>query len=58
MEQGHQKILADAAALGDRTGMFSDPHTGVALAVSIKLLKAGKKLTNPIRWSPSRPRTD
>jgi len=34
--------LADAAALGDRTGMFNCPHTGVALAVLIKLLKAGK----------------
>ncbi len=27
---------------GDRTGMFNCPHTGVALAVLIKLLKAGK----------------
>jgi len=28
--------------LADRTGMFTCPHTGVALAVLIKLLKAGK----------------
>jgi len=34
--------LADAAALGDKTGMFNCPHTGVALAALIKLLKAGK----------------
>jgi threonine synthase len=34
--------LANAAALGDRTGMFNCPHTGVALAVLLKLLKAGK----------------
>jgi len=34
--------LADAAALGDTTGMFNCPHTGVALAAMIKLIKAGK----------------
>ena len=34
--------LADAAALGDMTGMFNCPHTGVALAAMIKLIKAGK----------------
>jgi threonine synthase len=34
--------LADAAALGDTTGMFNCPHTGVALAALIKLIKAGK----------------
>jgi threonine synthase len=33
--------LADAAALGDTTGMFNCPHTGVALAALIKLVKAG-----------------
>ena len=42
VEQATEAELADAAALGDRTGMFADPHTGVALAVLIKLLKAGK----------------
>ena len=42
VEQATEAELADAAALGDRTGMFNDPHTGVALAVLIKLLKAGK----------------
>ncbi len=42
VEQATEEELVDAAALGDRTGMFNDPHTGVALAVLIKLLKAGK----------------
>ncbi len=37
-----EKELADAAALGDRTGMFNCPHTGVALAALLKLLNAGK----------------
>src|SRR5206468_1692976 len=42
VEQASEEELAHAAALGDRTGMFNCPHTGVALAVMIKLLKAGK----------------
>ncbi len=37
-----EQELADAAALADTTGMFTDPHTGVALAALIKLLKSGK----------------
>ncbi len=37
-----EQELADAAALGDTTGMFNCPHTGVALASLLKLLKAGK----------------
>ena len=37
-----EQELADAAALADTTGMFSDPHTGVALAALLKLLKSGK----------------
>jgi threonine synthase len=37
-----EQELADAAALGDTTGMFNCPHTGVALAVLLKLLKSGK----------------
>src|SRR6476659_4694879 len=41
VEQATEEELADAAALGDRTGMFNCPHTGVALAVLVKLLKAG-----------------
>ncbi len=42
VEQATEQELADAAALGDNTGMFNCPHTGVALAVMLKLLKAGK----------------
>ena len=42
VEQASEEELADAAALGDRTGMFNCPHTGVALAALLKLLKAGK----------------
>ena len=37
-----EQELADAVALGDTTGMFNCPHTGVALAGMIKLIKAGK----------------
>jgi threonine synthase len=37
-----EQELADAAALGDTTGMFNCPHTGVALAAMMKLLKAGR----------------
>jgi threonine synthase len=37
-----EQELSDAAALGDTTGMFNDPHTGVALAALIKLVKSGK----------------
>jgi threonine synthase len=42
VEQATEEELADASALGDKTGMFNCPHTGVALAALIKLLKAGK----------------
>ncbi len=42
VEQATEEELADAAAMGDRTGMFNCPHTGVALAVLIKLLRTGK----------------
>jgi threonine synthase len=42
VEQATEQELADAAALGDTFGMFNCPHTGVALAALIKLLKAGK----------------
>ncbi len=42
VEQAGEDELADAAALADRTGLFCCPHTGVALAVLIKLLDSGK----------------
>jgi threonine synthase len=37
VEQASESALAEAAARADRTGMFNCPHTGVALAVLIKL---------------------
>jgi len=42
VEQATEPELADAVARADRTGMFNCPHTGVALAVLIKLLKRGE----------------
>lgn len=41
VEQASEQELADAAALGDRYGLFNCPHTGVALAVLIKLVRRG-----------------
>ncbi len=38
VEQAGEDEIADAAAIADSTGMYSCPHTGVALAVLIKLL--------------------
>jgi threonine synthase len=38
VEQATEDELADAAARADLTGMFNDPHTGVALAVLEKLV--------------------
>jgi threonine synthase len=42
VEQATEVELADAAARADRTGMFNCPHTGVALAVLIKLRERGQ----------------
>ncbi|HHT9106375.1 MAG TPA: threonine synthase [Candidatus Wujingus californicus] len=39
VEQATEDELANASAQADKTGLFSCPHTGVALAVLIKLLK-------------------
>lgn len=39
VEQASEEELANAAALADRTGMYSCPHTGVALAVLLKLVE-------------------
>lgn len=41
VEQATEEELADAAAVADRTGMFTCPHTGVALAALVKLRAAG-----------------
>jgi threonine synthase len=42
VEQASEEELANAAALADSTGLFCCPHTGVALAVLIKLLDKQK----------------
>jgi threonine synthase len=42
VEQASEEELVDAAAQADRTGMFNCPHTGVALAVLLKLLARGE----------------
>jgi threonine synthase len=42
VEQATEAELADAAARADRTGMFTCPHTGVALAVLVKLRERGQ----------------
>ncbi|MBI2487765.1 MAG: threonine synthase [Deltaproteobacteria bacterium] len=39
VEQASEEELANAAALVDRTGTFNCPHTGVAVAVFLKLLE-------------------
>jgi threonine synthase len=41
VEQASEDELADASAHADLTGMFTCPHTGVALAVLTKLIKKG-----------------
>jgi threonine synthase len=45
VEQASEAELKEAAARGDRTGMFNCPHTGVALAALEKLIS--KKLVGP-----------
>jgi threonine synthase len=41
VDQASEDELAEAAARADLTGMFNDPHTGVALAVLEKLVRNG-----------------
>jgi threonine synthase len=42
VEQASEGELANAAARGDLAGLFTDPHTGVALAVLEKLVARGE----------------
>ncbi len=42
VEQASEDELADASALADLTGMYTCPHTGVALAVLLKLVEKQK----------------
>lgn len=39
VDQATEEELADAAARADRTGLFNCPHTGVALAILIKMIE-------------------
>jgi threonine synthase len=41
VEQATEEELANAAAYADLTGMYTCPHTGVALAVLYKLIRRG-----------------
>jgi threonine synthase len=41
VEQASEHELANAAARADLTGMYTCPHTGVALAVLLKLIDRG-----------------
>ncbi len=41
VEQATEQELADAAARADRSGAYACPHTGVALAATIKLIDRG-----------------
>jgi len=42
VEQASEHELANAAALADLTGMYTCPHTGVALAALFKLIERGE----------------
>ncbi|MFN2129705.1 MAG: threonine synthase [Anaerolineae bacterium] len=42
VEQATEQELADACARADRTGLYTDPHTGVALAALFKLIERGE----------------
>jgi threonine synthase len=42
VEQASEAELADAVVRADRTGLFNCPHTGVALAATMKLVARGE----------------
>jgi len=42
VEQASEQELADASARADRTGLYTCPHTGVALAALLKALARGE----------------
>ena len=42
VEQATEQELVDACARGDKTGMYTCPHTGVALAALFKLIQRGE----------------
>ena len=57
VEQASEQELADAAARADRAGLFTCPHTGVALAALEKLAARGVDQAAASGWSSSPPRT-
>ncbi|MBU2590734.1 MAG: threonine synthase [Nitrospinota bacterium] len=42
VEEASEEELANAAAMGDKYGLFNCPHTGVALAALIKMVDRGE----------------
>ena len=46
VEQVSEHELANAAARADLTGMYTDPHTGAALAATLKLVERGEILAH------------
>ena len=52
VEQATEDELAEAAARADLTGMFTDPHTGVALAVLEKLAAQRHDRAGPAHGRP------
>lgn len=46
VEQATEEEIAEACARADRTGLFTCPHTGVALAALFKLVAAGTIKSN------------
>ena len=57
VEQASEEELADAAARADRTGMYTCPHTAVALAVLEKLVAQRHHRARRKGRRASRPRT-
>ncbi len=50
VEQVTEHELANVAAMADLTGMYTCPHTGVALAATLKLIERGEiSLVGPCR---------
>ena len=50
VEQASEQELADAAARADRAGLFTCPHTGVALAALEKLAGARRDQAAASGW--------
>ena len=55
VEQATEEELADACARADRTGLYTCPHTGVALACLFKLRERGSSSPSIASSSCRRP---